>query len=70
METLGNMTIEQLIAKARRADEIREQRKKYVYKYRETHKEQEAERARNYAKKYYHQKKEREALEKAVVQEL
>tara|TARA_R110000868_G_scaffold45066_1_gene149931 strand:+ start:104 stop:316 length:213 start_codon:yes stop_codon:yes gene_type:complete len=70
METLGNMTIEQLIAKARRADEIKEQRKKYVYKYRETHKEQEAERARNYSKKYYHQKKEREALEKAAIQEL
>ena len=70
METLGSLTIDQLIAKARRADEIKEQRKRSVYKYRENNKEQEAERARKYAKLNYAKKKERIMMEKLEKAEL
>lgn len=45
-----DLTLEQLLAKAHRADEIKEQRKRTVYKYRQANLEQEQARHREYAR--------------------
>ena len=63
MENLGNLSLAVLLAKAARCDEVKENRKRAVYRYRETHLVEWRERAKTYAKTRYHQKKAQKAAE-------
>ena len=63
MEALGNLSIAALLAKAARCDEVKENRKRAVYKYRENHLVEWRERAKTYAKARYHKKKAEKAAE-------